>query len=776
MAWQLANLLLFLAATGYALYLFYRAVYHRYLYVRLGRPAEFRGGGPGRTGEFLSQLFGQKKLLKDLRSGMMHVVIFYGFILLQFGALDLIVKGLTDGRHLPLPAYGSFGLLQEITVFLVLAAMGYAAYRRYGEKLPRLKRGWKPSAVLFFILLLMLSVLFSLGFERVWAGEEASWQAPLSSLLASLFSGLSTSSAKVLFYVCWWVHLLVLLSFLVYVPQSKHFHILSAPVNLWFRRREPPGKLQKLDLEDENAESFGAGRIEDFTRKQMLDFYACVECGRCTSVCPASSTGKALSPMHLITKLRDHLQEKGAVISGKSPWVPEFAFGRASEGSGKKPANGLAEGSGKRSANGSADGSGKRLASGSAAMSGRKQNVRAHAMDTSSLAEVDWQGEEEVVTDIRPTQAWQKATWKSAEGRSPTELELIGDVIAEEEIWACTTCRNCEDQCPVGNEHVDKIVDLRRHLVLMQGSLPQEGQRALQNIERQGNPWGLSRGDRAQWTGEVEGLRVPTVKERPDFEYLFFVGSMGSYDPRSRRISRAFVRLLEEAGVSFAILGNEEKSSGDTARRMGNELLFQQLAAENIGILQRYGVRKIVTACPHTFNTLKNEYPDFGLEGVEVLHHTQLLDRLLREGRLRPLHVLKERVVYHDSCYLGRYNGEYEAPRNVLEAIPGVRLAEMARSRENGMCCGAGGGRMWMEETSGKRVNLARTEQALEARPTVISSGCPYCLAMMEDGTRMKEVQDRVKTLDVAELLELSVFGDRSGAGNNSSDKEVRSV
>jgi len=722
MAWQLANLLLFLAITGYAFYLFYQAVYHRYLYVRLGRPTEFRGGGSGRTKEFLSQLFGQKKLLKDPRSGLMHLVVFYGFILLQFGALDLIVKGLTDGGHLPFPAYEWFGLLQEITIFLVLAAMGYAAYRRYGEKLPRLKRGWKPSAVLFFILLLMLTVLFSLGFERLWAGAEASWLAPLSSLVAALFTGLSGTAARACFYVFWWAHLLVLLSFLVYVPQSKHFHILSAPVNLWFRRREPAGKLSKLDLEDENAESFGVGKVEDFTRKQMLDFYACVECGRCTNVCPASGTGKALSPMHLITKLRDHLQEKGAVISGKSPWVPEFAFG------------------------------------GTASGAGGRQGARAHAMNAFSSAEVDWRGEEGSATDIRPTQAWQKSTWAVEAGRSATELELIGDVMTEDEIWACTTCRNCEDQCPVGNEHVDKIVDLRRHLVLMQGSLPQEGQRALQNIERQGNPWGLSRGNRAEWTGEIEGLRVPTVRELPDFEYMFFVGSMGSYDPRSRRVSRAFVRLLAEAGVRFAILGNEEKSSGDTARRMGNELLFQQLAAENVELFRRYGVKKIVTACPHTFNTLKNEYPDFGLEGVEVLHHTQLLDRLLKEGRLRPLHVLKERVVYHDSCYLGRYNGEYEAPRNVLGAIPGVRLAEMARTRENGMCCGAGGGRMWMEETGGKRVNLARTEQALEAGPTVISSGCPYCLAMMEDGTRMKEVQDRVKTLDVAELLELSVF------------------
>lgn len=752
MVWRIVNLLLFLAVTGYALYLFYQTLYRRYLYLKLGQPADFKRRGEGRLSEFIAQVFGQKKLLKDPKSGVMHFVIFYGFIILQFGALDLIVKGLTGGKHLPFPAYETFGLLQEITVFLVLVAAGYAAYRRYGEKLARLNKGWKPGVVLFFILFLMLSVLLSLGFERLWLGFGSSGFAPISSLIAARFHGISATAAQAAFYVFWWTHLLILLSFLVYFPQSKHFHILTAPINIWFRRKEPVGRLSKLDLENEEAESFGVGKIEDFTRKQMLDFYACVECGRCTNVCPASNTGKALSPMHLITKLRDHLTEKGAAVTGKSPWVPEFAF-----------------------------------ASGSAAS--------CHRLSVAAR-EVEWTGTGGAITDIRPTLAWQKAAWtpskaadaeaaepaeaaKAAEpaepaepakaeaeaapagSKSPQELELIGDVMTEAEIWSCTTCRNCEDQCPVGNEHVDKIVDLRRHLVLMQGSMPHEGQRALQNIERQGNPWGLSRNDRAKWTGEVDGIPVPTVHDNPNFEYLFFVGSMGSYDQRSRKISRAFARLLNEAGVSFAILGNEEKNSGDTPRRLGNEMLFQQLAAENIAIFRKYNVRKIVTACPHTFNTFRNEYPDFGLEGVAVLHHTQLLCQLIQEGRLKPRHEVKERVVYHDSCYLGRYNGVYDEPRNVLKAIPGVKLAEMERSRENAMCCGAGGGMMWMEETSGKRVNLARTEQALRTGPDVIASACPYCLTMLEDGTKMKGADENVKARDVAELLEQAVFGGR---------------
>ncbi|GAB7386391.1 heterodisulfide reductase-related iron-sulfur binding cluster [Bacillaceae bacterium] len=712
--WKAIHFLLFLLVTGYAIILFLQAVTSRYHYVKLGKPVNWEKDWKKRVPAVLSQVFGHKKLLKDRKSGIMHLVMFYGFIILQFGALDILYKGIT-GKPLPIPGYDAFSLAQELTAVSVLIAVAYAAHRRYGERLKRLQRGWKPSIVLFFITFPMLSVLLTMSFERLVHQLAPSPWAPVTSLAAAAFSGVSATAACVLYYAFWWLHLLILLSFLIYVPQSKHFHLLVAPLNIFLRRLEPAGRLRSLDLEDENAESFGAGKIEDFTQKQLMDLYACVECGRCTNACPASNTGKYLSPMHMIVKLRDHLTEKGAAITSRSPWVPAFAF-RGTEGVHhiRLPESGPG------------------------------------AAETAA-ADSRWEG---VVTDIGPTMEWQRFAWKPS-SRKADEISLIGDVMTEEEIWACTTCRNCEEQCPVGNEHVDKIIDMRRYLVLMEGKMPADGQRALQNIERQGNPWGLNRNDRVNWLKDAPDLRVPTVRENPDFAYLLFVGSMGSYDSRTIKVTKALVRLLNIAGVNFAILGNEERNSGDTPRRMGNELLFQQLCQENIATFKKYNVKKIVTACPHTYNTLKNEYPEFGLT-AEVYHHTELLERLVREGKLVPKRPVNERIVYHDSCYLGRYNGIYEQPRSLLRAIPGVELVEMERNRENAMCCGAGGGMMWMEERQGKRVNVARVEQALAVQPTVISSACPYCLAMMEDGTKVKEA-DRVKTRDIAEILLESV-------------------
>ncbi|GIN93028.1 hypothetical protein J22TS1_40790 [Siminovitchia terrae] len=685
----LLNRFLFLTVTGYGIYLFITLLKTRYEFIKLGKKAEFNHKLKERIQAVMVNVFGQKKILKDKKSGIIHVMFFYGFLLVQFSALDVLIKGLSTGAHLPFgAAYPYFTFFQEIVVVMILIAVVWAFYRRYVERLVRLQRGWKAGLVLIFIGGLMVSKIGLKGMEIIWLDKPLTGFEPIASGVAYISSGIGPTTASVLFFVFWWMHLFILLTFLIYIPQSKHFHLIAGPVNVFLGRINPVGQLSSIDFEDETQEVFGVGAIEDFNQKQLLDLYACVECGRCTNMCPATGTGKLLSPMDLIIKLRDHLIEKGAAVTSLSPWLPAYAFSHTQ---------------------------GNMLAK------------------------------------------------KSAETGSDSfyETSLIGDVITEEEIWACTTCRNCEDQCPVMNEHVDKIIDMRRHLILMEGKMDPDAQRAIQNIERQGNPWGLNRKDREKWREGREDIHAPTVKELQksgeEFEYLFFVGSMGSYDQRSQKIAQSLAKILNIAGVKFAIIGNKEKNSGDTPRRMGNEFLFQELARANIEMFLKYGVKKIVTIDPHAYNTFKNEYPEFGLTDIEVYHHTELLYELLTEGKITPIREVNEIITFHDSCYLGRYNDVYDPAREVLKRIPGVKLVEMERNRETAMCCGAGGGLMWMEEKVGERINVVRTEQALETNPGVIGSGCPYCLTMLSDGVKAKEMEDIVKTLDVAELLERSI-------------------
>ena len=697
----IANIVLTVVVVLYAGGLFFYLLKTRYKFVQLGKKVEFDESVKERIRYIMVNVFGQNKLLKDPKSGLIHVMFFYGFLMVQLGAIDLIWKGLVPGSHLPLGIfYSVFTFFQELVVLMILVAVVWAFYRRYVEKLVRLKRGWKNGLVLIFIGGLMLSTLLANGMGLIWHGEELSYTEPVASGIAAIFSFLPASVAAVVFYVMWWAHLLILLTFLVYVPQSKHFHLIVSPINVYMNRLDRTGTLTPIDFEAlENAEdeedipAIGVGRIQDFTQKQMLDLYSCVECGRCTNMCPASGTGKMLSPMDLIVKLRDHLTFTGAVVTKQKPWVPYQFF---------------------------ANTKGNQLAMAAGA-------------------------EGAVIEDIY----------------SPS---LIGDVITEEEIWACTTCRNCEDQCPVMNEHVDKIIDLRRYLTMTEGKVNPDAQRAMTNIERQGNPWGLNRKEKENWRDLDPTIHIPTVKELKksgeEMEYLFWVGSMGAFDNRSQKIALAFCRLLNEAGVKFAILGNKEKNSGDTPRRLGNEFLFQELATANIDEFEKNDVKKIVTIDPHAYNIFKNEYQDFGWKG-EVYHHTELLNELIDENRLALNYEVHETIVFHDSCYLGRYNDVYDAPREILRGIPGVKLVEMERNRETAMCCGAGGGLMWMEEHVGNRINVARTEQALATDASVISSGCPYCLTMLEDGTKAKEVEDSIGTFDVAELLERSVFGEK---------------
>jgi Fe-S oxidoreductase len=489
----------------------------------------------------------------------------------------------------------------------------------------------------------------------------------ISVALSQVFAGLSVEGLHHWHALFWWGHTLVILGFLVYIPFSKHLHILGAIPNVFFRRLRPLGELTKMDLEDESVETYGVSKIEEFTWKQLLDLYACTECGRCSENCPANLTGKPLSPKETIHHLKKHLLAKGELLLDQ----------------GEAGAARLAEG---------------------------------------AAAEV--------------------------------KKAMVGEVCLNDEIWSCTTCGNCMEHCPVFIEHIPKYVDMRRYLVLMESNFPVEVQTVFRNWETNSNPWGIAFATRGDW---AQGLEIKTVAENPQVEYLFYVGCTGSFEKRGQKVTAAMVKLLNQAGISFGILGAEEKCCGETARRIGNEYLFQSMATELAETINSHGIKKIITTCPHGYNCLKNEYPQFG-GNWEVYHHTEFLARLLREGRLKPRRRLGKRLTFHDSCYLGRYNGLYEEPRSILNSIPGLRLQEMARHRAKSFCCGAGGGRMWMEETLGnQKINAARTDQALAQNPEIIGVSCPFCTIMLEDGLKDRGKEETVQVYDIAELLVKSV-------------------
>jgi Fe-S oxidoreductase len=704
--------------------------------IRSGKAAPGRGKDPRpRAVNDAEEVLGQKKLLKWSVPGLAHFFTFWGFLILNLTILEAY-GALLISRDFHIPLIGKWqvlGFLEDFFAVAVLVGLATFAVLRVRNAPQRKQRDSRfygshtgPAWVILAMISLVIITLLLLRGAQLNAGEfpyrGSKWTFASYLVAKALGSGAYNAGLSTIFLLA---QVAVVLSFLIIVTYSKHLHIATAPINVYFKRlpralgallpaTDDAGKpIDFMDVENLSEDTiFGKGKIEDFTWKGYLDFATCTECGRCQSQCPAWNTGKPLSPKLLIMDLRDHLFAKAPyLIGGKSvagDAVPNFGTPAAEGGE------------------------------------------HGHHVPEAGFGRVEGSGIEQAV---RP---------------------LVGDaasfgVIDPDVLWSCTTCGACVEQCPVDIEHIDHIVDMRRYQVLIESSFPSEAGTMLRNLENKGNPWGLPAAKREEWINELdfEVRRVSPGEQLPaEVEYLFWVGCAGALEDRSKKVTKAFAELLNVAGVEFAVLGRNETCTGDSARRLGNEFVFQMLAAENVATLnsiERSHPLKIVATCPHCFNTIANEYPQIGGD-YEVVHHTQLLAKLVADGRLTPVEPVDKNVTYHDPCYLGRHNKVYSPPRDVLGSIPALKSQEMHRCKDRGFCCGAGGARFWMEEKIGKRINTERTEEALGLDPDLISTACPFCMVMLSDAVNAKKAdgsaKDHVQVLDVAQILQQSMQGE----------------
>ncbi len=632
-----------------------------------GKPRNRWNEIPRRLVVFVEEVLLHRKLLRQGAAGFIHLIIFWSFVILTAGTAEWIYHGISgkDFSFLGEIPYRLFCLTQDIFNVFVFSAVAFAFYRRLVVKPKRMAdNSSKSMADAYFILSLIwgLSIsnllTHSIGIHN---GEDLFAAAkPAANILSNIWFDGPVSGFWHGFF--WWSHLAIVLFFLNFLPYSKHFHVILAGPNVWFSKMEPRGRLSRLNLDDTSITSFGAQKVEELPWKNLMDSFACTECGRCNEFCPTTTTGKALRPKSLMINLR-------AAVSHRGPTL-----------------------------------------------------LRANELGVAQLA---------------------------TEDQGILAQDLVPDVYSDQFVWDCTTCGACVEACPVMIDHVDSIVEMRRALVLNKGSNPEEATRVFRNWESASNPWGLNEASRQE---NLVEQGVPQYQPGADFEFLYYIGCAGSYDDRNKKVVESVVKILQAAGVKFGILGKEERCNGETARRLGNEYLGQQMIMANKEVLEKYQVKKILTSCPHCFNTLKNEYPEFGGH-YEVIHHTDYIQKLIADGRLKIEDQSKiTDVTYHDSCYIGRYNNIYESPRNIIEAVSGERPIEMPRSKDKGMCCGAGGGRMWLEETTGTRINVNRAEEVIESKAKTVCVACPFCMTMMSDGLKSKGRED-IQVKDIAEVV-----------------------
>ncbi len=653
---------------------------------------------PGRIADVGIYFFGQKKVAEEgpqHRSSKHHLFIFWGFLIITIATADTVISSAIPGISLTrLPDLINMPLYAVIDVFnlIVLVMVTWAVIRRTVVKPALIPWNLDAGLILGGIGTLMITHFFMHAYEIsgvLAAGGTAPSYLPISSAIAHWLAPLAPDVAERGHAVAYWLHVLILLTFLNYLPYSKHIHLLGALPNIFTRNRSARRMdLPKLNLEDENQ--WGVGKFEQFSWKSLLDTYACTECARCSNYCPAYGTGKNLSPMQLVHDIRyemlDRVQlhDEIAELEEQVQGLDEFNHGHES-----------------------ADGD------------------------------------------------FAKQRLADAKHELETMPKLTGGRVAEDTLWACTTCGACQEVCPVFIEHPLKILQMRQNLVLEQEKTPPELQRTYRNMERQSNPWGIGNDQRMDWAKDLE---VPTIEDHPDPEYILWVGCAGAFDSRIIKQTRAMVKVLNTAGVDYAVLGHSEACTGDPARRTGNEMLFQQLAEQNVETLKAAKAKKVVTSCPHCLHTLKHDYPQFGGE-FEVVHHTQLIDQLYATGKLKSdaNNAPVGSITYHDSCYLGRWNREFDAPRDVIAAVGVPNVVEMRRSKQYGFCCGAGGGRMFIEEKDGQRVNENRTAEVVETGADAVAVACPFCNIMLTDGMKQKNLEDKIEVIDIAELVARSI-------------------
>ncbi len=659
-----------------------------------------------RTKALLQFGFGQRRMVdpEEFAPGLMHVFIFAAFLAVQLRSLMLFVMGFSKSALEVLPnlthpfwadkgglltVYQAYLFIKDLAAGAAVVGVIYFFILRAFVKPDRLTKSWEALLILGFIGGLMVTeFVFGASHLREQNIGFSAWE-PVTSAVGMLLRPVPTDVLHTLGVVCFWTHLLIIGTFLNFLPYGKHFHVITGLPNVFFRRLQgKPGASSSAKLSTPNLEKeeFGAKTFKDLTWKQALDVNTCTECGRCQTHCPTYLTGKPLTHKGVNQDLKKYL------------WGNERLLARG-------------------------------------------------------------------VGD---------------DGKPAEPALLVGGILKPETVWACTTCGWCEQACPVFIENVPRLIDMRRYKVQVDSEFPQEAQRVFEGIERQNNPWGLGQDKRDEWEGE---LKIPKWSEANagDYEYLFFVGCAGSYDDRMKKVTRSLAKVLIEAGVKFATLGKEEACNAEQARRIGNEFLFQTKAKENVEKWNGLKVKAVITQCPHCYNTIKNEYPEFGGD-YRVISHTELLAELIRDKRVKLSKVMNEKLTFHDPCYLGRHNGIYEAPREVLKAIPGLEVVEMQRSKRESFCCGAGGGRMWMEEHIGQRINHNRVNEAAltlahQADPSIpypdptdlkkpgqvgqysgkgsgtIAVACPFCHTMMKDGIADTQREETMKVKDIAELV-----------------------